>query len=199
MSFANLGYVGGGAQFSGLRDSNFVGSSGNPSKKGHGMPRKRMDDSSRPPPAFDGASNAAPLPITEESTLLHRCAFLEAQARRFQTASMDMDVRLERVDKASVASDAHLVEATVVLEAPYVSVLPTETCEDALARCDDTMSIDGRMSVGTRIKLAYPMRSHGTSVWMRNKTIDRESGQLAWRWLKVADDAAGRYVSDFAL
>jgi len=228
MSFANLGFVGSGSKQNNFRDPVFTGGTGHPSKKAQGMPRRRMDDvnmrnqlpqteessvQSTPPPSvhsdrvFPPPTQFPPqhvMRVTEESTLVQRCAYLEAQAKKNIGEIGDLHTKMERLSQLNQEmASSHYVTVSIVIDAPFIPVRNNETCEEAFQRCRqlrDTWSDLDILKKGTRTVLVYPMRDvHSSEIWMKSKAVDSESGQLEWRWVQIASKESGRRVAEFTL
>lgn len=198
--FSNLGYVGGGAQQHRQRDSVFIGSSSHPSKKVNAMRPRRFDLMSADGAYGDGAHfdepRAAPSEVTAEATLLQRCEFLERQVKRSQGEAVELRAQLDRM--AEEASGTHSVTATLLADSVAVDVMADERPRQALYRCSDA-ACHARVASGQDLLLVYPMEElrANTEVWMQNKIVDPTTGQLQWRWVRIATRDDGLCVGNF--
>ena len=145
-------------------------------------------------------------PLSEQGTMLQRCEFLERQAKTHAGNTTDLLARVDRLVESSAELESklqtqsvntHCVAATLMRETVSVVVHADESPEDAMLRCSQPSEFVS-VPAETTIILVYPMHElQGQEVWMKNKIIDHSTGQLGWRWLRIATKQTGQHVSHF--
>ena len=208
--YGTLGFVANDSHLNVRRDAGYIGTSGHPSRKeysGAARPqdemRRRLKDQDKGGAApVDPTAVAVPdlmaIPVPpsnvrpsapNESVLLQRrCEFLEAQDKRHvaDIAELRGEAAAQTSSIQAVSAQSMIVSGETMRETPACEVGAGEAFGSRLAP----------VPPGQRVKLIYPMKREGASVWMRRVLICPRTAQVSHQWVKLFEDGEAQGADD---